>query len=232
MTGPTGVAEKRDPAGGPSPDAVEVTFERPFAVSRYPVTFQEWDVCAAAGECRNDVDDEGWGHVLRPVIHASFEDARAYIAWLSKTTRKPYRLLSEAEYDYVNRAGTTTRFWWGDDVGSGHANCKGCGDLAHERTIVPVGLQTLPVGMFPPNGFGLYDTEGNAVSWTLDCWNPSIAGQRHDGRANQDGDCTQRVLRGGAWKSGPNLLESSYRGKYVASQQLNITGFRVARDLP
>jgi formylglycine-generating enzyme required for sulfatase activity/uncharacterized caspase-like protein len=216
----------------PAQTAVEVRFASPFAVSRFAITFDEWDACFADGGCGNSLKDDGWGRGNFPVIHASWEDAQAYVGWLAGKTGKPYRLLSEAEYDYANRAGTTSTFWWGDQVGSAHANCKGCGEISSDGSHLALGEQTLAVGSFAANPFGLFDTEGNVVSWTFDCWNDTIAGQSQDGRASQGGDCTQRVLRGGSWRSAPKLLESSYRGRYFAKENLNITGFRVARDLP
>jgi formylglycine-generating enzyme required for sulfatase activity len=202
--------------------SARVTFAQPFAVSAYPITFEEWDACVQDRACQDEkVKDPGSGRRKLPVINTSWDDAQSYIDWLSRRTGERYRLLSEAEYDYANRAGSTSTFWWGDGVGSGHANCKGCD--AVEKT------QILPVGSFPPNKFGLFDTEGNVPSWTEDCWSDPLQ-PRTDGKADVSGDCNQRVLRGGSYRATPKSLESSYRGKYIAKERLDITGFRVARD--
>ena len=116
--------------------------------------------------------DQGWGRGDRPVINLSWTDAKQYIAWLSKESGQTYRLPSEAEWEYAARAGTTTPFWWGKDAGEGHARCADCGDKTP---------RTAPVGSFRPNGFGLYDTSGNAAEWVEDCWNPSYAGAPSNG---------------------------------------------------
>jgi len=106
--------------------AHEVTIAKPFAVAKFALTFDEWDACAARGACRRDVSDSGWGRGRRPAINVSWDDAQAYVKWLSSTTGKPYRLLSEAEYEYAARAGTETKYPWGDDIklnGKPMANC-------------------------------------------------------------------------------------------------------------
>ena len=126
-----------------------VRFNSPFAVGRFAVTFDEWDACVADGGCKGyRPGDEGWGRGKRPVIMVSFEDATAYVAWLSQKTGKTYRLLSEAEREYVTRAATTTAFWWGDTISTSQANYFGGGPKGEYRE------QTLPVDSFEPNPLG------------------------------------------------------------------------------
>ena len=120
----------------------EVMITRPFAVAKFALTFDKWDACAAGGGCRSDVSDSGWGRGRRPAINVSWDDAQAYVKWLSRITGKAYRLLSEAEYEYAARAGTRTAYPWGDDIklnGKAMANCDGCGSQWD-------GMQTAPVG--------------------------------------------------------------------------------------
>ena len=120
----------------------DVKIDSPFALGRHEVTFAEWDACVAAGGCSHTPEDEGWGRDDRPVINVSWEDAQQYVAWLSGVTGATYRLPSEAEWEYAARAGTTTRYFWGDEIGENRANCDGCGSEWDNR-------QTAPVGSFP-----------------------------------------------------------------------------------
>ena len=174
-----------------------VTIPRPFAVGRYEVTFMEWDACADDRGCNGRrPGDQGWGRALRPVINVNWDDAQAYASWLSRETGKAYRLPSEAEWEYVARAGTTTKYWWGDEIGRLRANCDGCGSQWDAE-------KTAPVGAFASNPFGLYDVHGNVYEWVQDCWNESYAGAPSDGRARTTGDCSRRVLRGGSWSYVP-----------------------------
>jgi formylglycine-generating enzyme required for sulfatase activity len=206
-----------------------VTFSKPFAVSKYELTFADWDACVAAGGC-NDYrpSDTGWGRGQQPVINVSWEDAQQYVAWLSEVTGKTYRLLSESEYEYATRAGTTTAYPWGDDVGKNNANCNGCGSRWDAK-------QTAPVGSFTPNRFGLYDMAGNIFEWTEDCVHDSYDGAPIDGSAwlaGSGGDCTNRVVRGGSWLSDPEYLRSADRIWLSSSGRRDSgLGFRVARTL-
>jgi formylglycine-generating enzyme required for sulfatase activity len=127
----------------------QVTIARPF-VSKFELSFADWDACAADGGCDAHIKDSGFGRGPQPVINVTWDDARRYAAWLAKTTGKPYRLPSEAEYEYAERAGTQTAYPWGDVLGKNNANCNGCGSRWDD-------MQTAPVGSFPPNRFGLYD---------------------------------------------------------------------------
>jgi formylglycine-generating enzyme required for sulfatase activity len=201
-----------------------VTFGYQFAVGKFAVTFDEWDVCFNDGGCNGyRPDDHGWGRGQRPIINVSWDDAKAYVAWLSKKTGKSYRLLSEAEYEYAARAGTDTPYPWGYSIGEGNANCAGCG--SHGR-------ETAPAGSFPPNGFGLYDMVGNVDEWTEDCWHDSYTDAPADGAAWASGECTTRVVRGGSWDTTPGGLRSAYRWRYTTDTRDSDIGFRVARRLP
>jgi formylglycine-generating enzyme required for sulfatase activity len=197
-----------------------------FAIGKYEVTFAEWDVCVAAGGCRHRPDDRGWGRGRRPVIYVSWRDARQYVAWLSRRTGKRYRLPSEAEWEYAARAGTRTVYSWGNAIGLGKANCRGCGSRRGEK-------KTAPVGSFRPNRFGLYDLHGNASEWVEDCRHKSYVGAPADGRPwTTGGDCRFRILRGGSWASAPRDLRSALRSWGVFDGRLMFFGFRVAKTLP
>ena len=201
-----------------------VAFVVPFAVGVFEVTFAEWDACVSAGGCRGyRPDDEGWGRGSRPVVNVSWHDAQSYVEWLSRSTGEDYRLLSESEWEYVARAGTSTRYWWGNDIGRGRATCIGCGDQWQ---------YTSPVGSFSANAFGLHDVHGNVNEWTQDCWNWGYDGAPGDGSAWEEGsDCSHRVLRGGSWGGDPRTLRSAIRGTVDSENSNNVNGFRVARTL-
>jgi formylglycine-generating enzyme required for sulfatase activity len=201
----------------------QVTIANPFAVSKFEVTFDEWDTCVAYGDCAQPVSDNGWGHGRLPVTNVSWEDAQRYVSWLSRMTGKPYRLLSEAEYEYATRAGTETPFPWGDKVGTGNANCNGCGSRWNR--------QAAPVGSFAANGFGLYDMQGNITQWVADCYHPTYEGAPTDGSAWTTGDCKRRMHRGTSWRDGPGMLRSAGRGREVLDSVGPRLGFRVARTL-
>ena len=159
----------------------------------------------------------------RPVIFVNWDDARSYVAWLSKITGKPYRLLSEAEYEYATRAGTTTAYPWGGEIGKNSANCDGCGSQWDQ--------QTAPVGSFAANGFGLYDMLGNVWEWTKDCYHDSYNGAPADGLAWTSGNCSYRVLRSGSWNADPGYLRSAGRFGNTPEYRGSNLGFRVARTL-
>jgi len=211
---------------------VRVTIAGPFAVGKYAVTFDEWDSCAADGGCSGyKPSDQGWGRGKRPVINVNWDDARAYAAWLSRKTGKTYRLLSEAEREYVTRAGTMTPFWWGSSITTKQANYEGkytyAGGAKGEYR-----LRTVPVDSFAPNPWGLYNVHGNVSEWTEDCWNDSNIGNPGDGRPRTTGDCSRRVVRGGAWYSFPQFLRSAYRGRLYPQFRVNYgQGFRLATML-
>jgi formylglycine-generating enzyme required for sulfatase activity len=176
---------------------------------------------------------------LDPAVCLSWNDAQAYIAWLNAKVRGlassarsrggPYRLPSEAEWEYAARAGTVTARWWGDAIGGGKANCNGCGSKWDGTLIAPV-------GSFGPNPFGLYDMLGNVWQWIGDCWNESYVGAPVNGSAWRSGDCSRRVLRGGSWSNVPVFVRSAARSRGDAAGRdfdySSYAGFRVARSLP
>jgi formylglycine-generating enzyme required for sulfatase activity len=202
-----------------------VLLAQQFAVAEFELTFDEWNACVADRGCNGYKPfDQVWGRRRRPVINVSWNDANAYVAWLAKKTGKPYRLLSEAEYEYATRSGTTTAYPWGNAIGTNNANCNGCGGQWD-------GKQTAPVGSFAANGFGLYDMVGNVWEWTQDCFHTSYDGAPDDGSAWTSGDCSSHVVRGGTWDFAPRDLRSANRFKASADFRTDDFGFRVGRTL-
>jgi formylglycine-generating enzyme required for sulfatase activity len=203
-----------------------VTIARQYAVGQFELTFDQWDTCVADGGCNGyKPSDQGWGRGYRPVINVSWDDAKAYVAWLAKKTDKFwYRLLTEAEYEYAARAGTTTAYPWGSAIGKNNANCDGCGSQWD-------GKQTAPVGSFAANGFCLYDMVGNVSAWTEDCYHDSYSGAPTDGSAWTSGDCSRHILRGGSWLFNPWLLRSASRNTNITVLRNSNFGFRVGRTL-
>ena len=205
-----------------------VSITEPFAVSKFEVTFENWDTCYELHGCRIRPDDYGWGRANRPVIGVDWDDAEQYVSWLSKQTGKGYRLLSEAEWEYAARAGTTTAYSWGDEVkkdGKAMADCFNCGSPWDDK-------ETAPVGLFAPNAFGLHDMLGNVWEWVEDCYHASYDGAPKNGSAWTDGDCKERVSRGGSWGDLPQvLLRSAFRLRSPTVTRYEGLGFRVGRTL-
>jgi formylglycine-generating enzyme required for sulfatase activity len=210
-------------AGGLSNEGPQhtVVIAKPFAVSKFDVTFAEWDACFSVGGCRQK-NDSYMGRGAKPAITVSWVDAQQYVAWLSKMTGRSYRLLTEAEWEYAARAGTTTAYYWGDEIGKGNANCMGCGNEAK---------QTSPVGSFPANRFGLYDMAGNVWQWVEDCYGANYDAAPTDGSASTGQDCVYRVARGGSWNLEPEYVRSAIRFRFPSTYQAVNRGFRVARTL-
>jgi formylglycine-generating enzyme required for sulfatase activity/tetratricopeptide (TPR) repeat protein len=210
----------------------QVTFARPFAVGKFAITFDEWDACVRDGGCNGyRASDGGWGRGRRPVINVSWDDAKAYVAWLSRKTGKTYRLLSEAEREYVTRAGSTTPFWWGSTISTGQANYDG--SYSYGSGKGEYRQQTVPVHSFEPNPWGIYQMHGNVWEWTEDCWHPNYNGAPTDGSAwTSERNCFYRVVRGGSWLAGPSPLRAAFRSSNSSSQRVNTVGLRVARTLP
>jgi formylglycine-generating enzyme required for sulfatase activity len=218
-----------------------VTIQAPFAVGKFEVSFAEWEACVRDGGCNGHrPDDRGWGRGRRPVIDVGWDDAKAYIAWISKRTGKAYRLLSEAEWEYAARAGGSERRPWGDDRSEAeicrHAN--GADQRARQRhpgwRVAPCDdghLNTAPVGSYRANAFGLHDLIGNVWEWVEDCWARSYAGAASDGGARSGDACEGRVLRGGAWNESPRALRSADRHWDLPDGRHYAVGFRVARGL-
>jgi formylglycine-generating enzyme required for sulfatase activity len=210
---------------------IPVEIARPFAVGKFAVTFDQWDVCRADGDCNGyRPDDRLWGRGNRPVINVNWAEVKAYAEWLSRKTGKTYRLLSEAEREYVTRAGTTTPFWWGPSITPEQANydsrsAYGGGTKGEYRA------QTVPVDSFEANPWGLYNVHGNVSEWTADCWNDSNIGNPGNGSARTTGDCTLRVVRGGSWGNDPQDLRAAQRFRSATDNRVSGIGFRLARTL-
>ena len=196
----------------------EVRIARPFALGRYPVTFEQYDhFCLETG--RGQLLDRGWGRGRRPVIRVSWHDAAAYCAWLSERAEASYRLPSEAEWEYACRAGTTSAYSWGDAFDARRAN--GGRELG----------RTTEVDAYRPNGWGLHDMHGNVWEWCEDAGHPDYAGAPEDGTAWVGGGSPDRVLRGGSWANIPRDLRSATRTGYAPESRDDGAGFRVARML-
>ena len=227
MGSPPGEAERDDDEG----PVHRVTIAEPFAVGIFEVTFREWDACVSGGGCNGyHPDDGGWGRGNRPVIYVSWDDAQAYVKWLSRQTGHRYRLLSESEWEYVARAGTTGPFHTGATISTKQANYNG-NPYGSGRQGVYRG-RPMPVGSFAANAFGLHDAHGNVQEWTEDCWNGSYRGAPDDGRAWERGDCSWRMVRDGYWGSKPRYLRAANRGSdLTAIRYSSALGFRIARTL-
>ena len=224
---PTGSFRMGDIQGGGDSNEKPVhrVSVKAFLMSATEVTFAQWDACAAAGGCSYKPSDSGWGSGSRPVINVSWEDiTKQYIPWLNKKTGEQYRLPSEAEWEYAARAGSETKYSWGNSIGNNKANCDGCGSRWDNS-------QTAPVGSFAANAFGLYDMHGNVWEWTQDCWNGSYKDAPSDGTAWLSGNCGRRVLRGGSWYFIPNFLRSANRFRITTDYRIDDLGFRLARTL-
>jgi formylglycine-generating enzyme required for sulfatase activity len=204
--------EEKGPHDGPQDRVVVV---KPFAVSKFEVTMDQWKACVAIGGCaRNAPASSRTGQGTAPANWVNWNDAKQYVAWLSRITDKPYRLLSDAEWEYAARAGSQTAYSWGDEVGKGNANCSVCGSRWDGR-------ETAPVGSFAPNAFGLHDMHGNVAEWVEGCFEQT-----------RENDCTVGVVRGGSWAQGTEYLRAAARFVVtVPHERTNFTGIRVGRTL-
>jgi formylglycine-generating enzyme required for sulfatase activity/class 3 adenylate cyclase len=190
---------------------------KPFAISKYPITVREWNECAAAKACTFTAT----GKDDAPISNVSWNDAKQYVAWLAAATQKPYRLPSEAEWEYAARGGTQSKYWWGDQLQPGMANCKNCTDAAGAE-------QPVKVGTFKPNPFGLYDMGGGVDQWVEDCWHKTYQGAPSDGSAWSGGDCSGHVIRSGSWKNDATYVRPASRDRYDTPVRYPTHGFRVA----
>jgi len=215
-----------------TPARRQVTISRPFAAGKFEITFDEWDACVDAGGCgKYSPKDNGWGRGNRPASNINWHDAKLYVDWLSKHTGRSYRLLSEAEWEYAARGGSTKPY----PLGNGLAAACESGNIGSSICIGITGAGPSPVGNFPANGFGIHDTVGNVNEWVEDCWHSTYRGAPSDGTPWIDGgDCSRRVFRSGSWNntryrnvsSGARWgVEKNYRGAN------SNTGLRVALDL-
>jgi len=209
----------------------KVTIAKPFGVGKYEVTFAEWDACEAAGGCKLKPNDYGWGGGKRPMIDVSWDDGKEYVSWLAKKTGRPYRLLSEAEWEYAARAGTATAFSTGRTITTDQANFHGDHTDGGSAKGVYRG-KTIEVGSLnKPNAFGLHDMHGNVWEWVEDCYKDTYAGAPSDGRASSAVPSCSRVVRGGSWVNIPRYLRSAKRGSNGPDYRSGLVGFRVARTL-
>lgn len=209
-----------DPSERP---AHQVSINQPFAIGKYEVTVEQWAACVDAGACPR-IASEANAAKNSPIRDVSWDDAQTYVKWLSKTSGKPYRLPTEAEWEYANRGGTSTRYWWGDQMAAGRVNCKGCGEPWQQDAPANV-------GSFAANRFGIYDMNGSVWEWVGDCWHTSYKGAPADQSLWDDQYCRVRVIRGGSWRDGVGYMMASTRFKYDASVRYAQNGFRVAKDL-
>ena len=188
-----------------------------FQLSKYEVTFAQWDACTEYGPCQW-ISDEGWGRGKRPVINVTWDHAQTFVAWLHEETGDVFRLPSEAEWEYAARAGTETRFISGNRISRGQANWNG------ERTE--------PVGSYPANRFDLYDVTGNVSEWVQDCWHDDYRSRPLDGGAWQTPSCSTRVYRGGSWATRKTTtLTLASRWGRNPHRSYSYLGFRIARSL-
>lgn len=192
-----------------------------FAISRYEVTFDEYDAFASNTN-RKLPSDKGWGRGKRPVINISWHDAVDYTKWLTEQTGKNYRLPSEREWEYASAAGENTFYWWGNELGRNQANCAVCGSQWDAK-------QTAPVGSFPSNDFGLHDVIGNVMEWTTTCFRPSYRGAPSHGQIWEGGDCSRRIVRGSSYRTYENSLRVTKRHNYSPRTRMDTLGFRVVR---
>ena len=208
-----------------------------FRMGKYEVTFAQWDACVADGGCGGyRPDDEGWGRGNRPVINVSWEDAQSYIDWLNHKTGGKFRLPTEAEWEYAARAGSTTKYHFGDSESqlcryANHADSSTDYSNRNKSCSDGVGERTATVGRYQPNSYGTYDMHGNVWEWVQDCWNDSYVGAPTDGNAWTRGDCSRRVYRGGSWYNTLGGATSAYRNKDPRIDRYSHLGFRLAQDI-
>ncbi len=230
----------------------DVTFAKPFAVAIHEVTWGEWFACQQAGYCKPAAagypDDKPIEWYDQPVTHVTWHEIREdYLEWLNRDLDlwdkddpyRRFRLLSEAEWERVARAGSTTAYSFGDNDADlcDHGNGRDRSSfIFHPSTNLKCydgfGAETAPVMSFPANPFGVYDMHGNVWEWVEDCYRPNYEGAPDNGRAWTAGECAQRVIRGGSWESRSAHLRSSYRARREPHTEDWTIGFRLARDCP
>lgn len=251
----------RQPDEGPQ---TEIRFDLPFAIGRFEITREQYQAFLTSsghkvtGGCVTDrrkpgtwapddktsFDDPGFEQAANhPAACVSWNDANAYVVWLNSKTGGGYRLPSEAEWEYVARAGSTTAYPWGASIDGGCRHMNGYDETILDRKgnlysgeAVPYAacsdgfVNTAPVGSFKANAFGVYDMIGNMGEWVADCATPSYAGITQDG-ISKGGDCTKRMVRGGSWGTQPRQLRSAERIRYSPTDIDDSIGIRVAKTL-
>ena len=198
----------------------EISLES-FSIGKYEVTFEEYDHFSRMTN-RPLPNDNGFGRKKRPVINVNWHEAVEYTKWLSKQTAHKYRLPSEREWEYAAGAGAETVFWWGFHIGENNANCASCGSEW-------IGQQTAPVGSFPANPFGISDTIGNVMEWTLNCYHGSYKGAPSTGNIWEGGNCTWRTVRSSSYRSNKDNIRTTIRKQFRPSIRMDTLGFRVMR---
>ncbi len=196
-----------------------------FQLSKHEATFNQYDTYTDAQSMAR-VNDEGWGRGTRPVINVNWVDIQDYISWLNSSTGKNYRLPTESEWEYAARAGTSTNYHWGNNIGQNRANCDGCGSRWDNK-------QTAPTGSFSANAWGLLDMNGNVWERIEDCWHSNYKNAPEDGSfwgLENSGNCERRMVRGGAWKYEPVQLRAMERSYAGQSTRSSVAGFRLAHD--
>jgi len=215
-----------------------VEIGRPFAVGKFEVTFDEWNACVAGGGCTTLNAKASSGR--HPAVGMSWHEAQKYVAWLSHRSSKTYRLLSEAEWEYMARAGTTTTFHTGMSIGPNLANLSQKNNAAASKGVSGFGMRikvkvkvkgTVPVGSYLPNGFGIHDVHGNVWEWVRDCVNDGYVGAPKDGRAWMTGKCHRRIIRGGSWVDYAEGTRSAIRSGHGSAGQGRTLGLRISRTL-
>lgn len=212
MGSPNGIGERREHPAHP------VTISTAFAVGRFEVTFEEWDHCVTARSCPADVNTMGWGRGRQPVINVSWDDAHLYTAWLSRMTGRRYRLLTEAEWEYVARAGASTNYHFGND------------DALLGKYAIFASPRPEEVGSRLPNPWGLYDVHGNVAEWVEDCSSDGYTGAPTNGSAHMKSGCGRHIMRGGSWLYGAKVLRAAQRDETERDKRSDTVGFRVARE--
>ncbi len=206
----------------------EVSISVHLAMSIYPITFDQWDTCVNDGACKNYRPlDQGWGRELIPVINVNWHDAQEYIKWLSAKTGRKYRLPTEQEWEYAARTDIrpSKSRPWGDDFGTGNANCDGCGGTWELDRIAKVGL-------FHTNEFKLTGMLGNVKQWVHDCWQITPPVSTNQDITAHNAECKQHTVRGSSWKSSPQETRSANRSFADTHERRDDISFRVVRDYP
>jgi formylglycine-generating enzyme required for sulfatase activity len=244
MGSPAGEKERSD-AEGPQHT---VTIGKLFAVGKWHVTRDQFEAFVnargyavgttcykygAGGQRNGSWRDPGFlQEGSHPVVCISWNNAKDYVDWIASKTRKPYRLLSEAEFEYAARAGTTTPFWWGSSITPAQANYNGNFVYAGDGSNGQWRHQTVPASSFAANPWGLYNVHGNAWQWTADCWHGNYDGAPSDGSGWTTGCSRGHVVRGGSWENGPKFLRAAFRFVLTGDDLEDLyVGFRVARTL-
>jgi formylglycine-generating enzyme required for sulfatase activity len=208
-----------DPSERP---AHQVVIETPFLIGKLEVTVQQWNACVTANGCPR-VAQAANTAPNAPMRDVSWDDAQQYVKWLGLISGLHYRLPTEAEWEFAARGGTETRFWWGQQMAPGKANCKECGQpWSSDRPA--------NAGSFAANGYGLHDTSGSVWEWVADCWHNNFKDAPADGSVWDEPNCRVRVIRGGSWREGADYMVASTRFRYDASVRQSQNGFRVARS--